>query len=263
MTFYQGCNVAVLCTAQQIAFPMPRNRSVFRFRRSFPDRDGIDDLPPGLSTDHGMSRAAHAPLRPQVVHQLFFQYSPRLNEQATVNRLVGHSHAPVVGILGLQPPGNLFRRPVQDQFTRNPVSQLAVHGQKAALGAQRRVPSLVIRLMSAIGRTATMAGDFPAHRGGRPIEATSDLANRRTGSDPSRDVLSLRQCEYSWGATTGGGRNPSARQQQTANGAMGLVKGATNLMQRLSRLPSPPDVALLDRRKPKSFPWPHITPPLE
>jgi hypothetical protein len=28
-----------------------------------------------------MSRAAHAALRPQVVHQLFFQYSPRLNEQ--------------------------------------------------------------------------------------------------------------------------------------------------------------------------------------
>lgn len=39
-------NVAVLCTAQQIAFPMARNRSVFHFRGPFANRDGIDDLTP-------------------------------------------------------------------------------------------------------------------------------------------------------------------------------------------------------------------------
>ncbi len=38
---------------------------------------------------------------------------------------------------------------------------------------------------------------------------------------------------------------------------MWLVKGAPNLMQRLSRLPATPNVTLLDRRKPKPFPWPH------
>jgi hypothetical protein len=32
MTFYQGRHVTVLCTAQQIAFPMAGNRSVFHFR---------------------------------------------------------------------------------------------------------------------------------------------------------------------------------------------------------------------------------------
>ena len=45
MAFFQSCNVAVLGAGQQIAFPMTRNRSVFRFRGSFPDRDGINDLP--------------------------------------------------------------------------------------------------------------------------------------------------------------------------------------------------------------------------
>src|SRR5215472_231157 len=39
---------------------------------------------------------------------------------------------------------------------------------------------------------------------------------------------------------------------------MWLIKGATNLMQRLSRFPAVPDVTLLDRRKPKPFPWPHV-----
>ena len=44
---------------------------------------------------------------------------------------------------------------------------------------------------------------------------------------------------------------------------MWLVKGASNLMQRLSRLPAAPDLMLLDRRKPKPFPWLHTTPPFE
>jgi hypothetical protein len=39
---------------------------------------------------------------------------------------VGHAHALVVGIVDLQPPGNLLGRPVQDQSTRNDVTQLAV-----------------------------------------------------------------------------------------------------------------------------------------
>ena len=38
---------------------------------------------------------------------------------------------------------------------------------------------------------------------------------------------------------------------------MWLVKGAPNLMQRLSRLPAPPNVTFLDRRKPKPHPWFH------
>ena len=64
----------------------------------------------------------------QVAHQLFFQHSTRLDEQAAVNGLVGHAHPLVVGILGLQPPGNLLGRPFQDQFTRNDVPQLPIQG---------------------------------------------------------------------------------------------------------------------------------------
>src|SRR6266436_976707 len=142
-----------------------------------------------------MSRAAHAPLRAQVVHQLFFQYPPRLNEQAPVDGLVRHSHALVIGIPGLQPSGNLFGRPVQDQFTRNDLPQPRVQGQEALLGSPRCFPGLAIRLMSAIGRTATMAGDLPAHRRGSSIEVSGDLTKRPTGSDPSRDVLSLSKVE--------------------------------------------------------------------
>ncbi len=109
MAFHQRYDVAVFGAAQQIAFPMTRNRSVFRFRRSFANRDGIDDLTARLAADGCVSRAAHAPFRPQVVHQLFFQYATRLNEEAAVNRFVGHSHARVIGKLNFQPSGNLSR----------------------------------------------------------------------------------------------------------------------------------------------------------
>src|SRR5580698_9074515 len=119
-----------------------------------------------------MTRAAHAPLRPQVVQQLFFQCSPGLNEQATVNRFVGHAQALVIGILVLQPPGNLLGRPVQDQSTRNDVPQLAVLGKQTALRTQGRNPSLLICIMGTIGRTATMASYLPAHGRRRPIQAS-------------------------------------------------------------------------------------------
>jgi hypothetical protein len=53
------------------------------------------------------------------------------------------------------------------------------------------------------------------------------------------------------------GRIPP-RQQHRANAAIWLIKSAPNLMQRLSRFPAAPDVTLLDRRKPKPFPSPHV-----
>jgi len=97
-------DVTVLCPAQQVAFPAPGNGSVFHFRGLFTDRDGIDDLAAGLSTDRCMERAARAPLAPQVLHQLLFQHTPRLEEQASVNGLVGHAHALIVGILCFSHP---------------------------------------------------------------------------------------------------------------------------------------------------------------
>src|ERR1700722_8257763 len=204
-----------------------------------------------------MTRAAHAPLRPQVVQQLFFQCSPGLNEQATVNRFVGHAQALVVGILVLQPPGNLFGRPVQDQFTRNDVPQLALDAQQTLLRPQGRNPSLLICIMGTIGRTPTMASDLPAHGGGRSIQTSRYLTNRGTASDPSRYVLSLRQGEHQAPAVTSSRGNAAPRQQHGANAAVWLVKSAPNLMQRLSRLPAAPNVTLLDRRKPKPHPSSH------
>src|SRR6202047_1408990 len=174
---------------------MTRDRAVRNFSGSFPNRDGIWNLTARVLEDTRVLRTTHAPLGSQVVHQLFFQHSARLEEQATVNGLVGHAHPLVLGILGLQPSGNLLGRPVPDQFTRNHLSQPWVPGQKALLGPQSRLPGVVIRLLRPIGGTATMAGALPAHRRSRSIQVSGDLTNRRAGSHPARDVLALGPCE--------------------------------------------------------------------
>jgi hypothetical protein len=82
-----------------------------------------------------------------------------LNEQAAVSRFVGHAHALVVGI----PSKNLFRRPIQNQFTRNHPPQLHVNGKKAPL-AQGGLPSLLLRFIRSILRTAAVTCHLPAHR---------------------------------------------------------------------------------------------------
>src|ERR1700689_98513 len=178
MPFHQGHHVTVLRATQEIALPMTRDSAVLNFSGSFSNRDGICDLTARVFEDTRVLRAAYAPLGSQVVHQLFFQHSTRLDEEAKANGLVGPAHPLVLGILGLQPPGNLLGRPFQDQFTRNDPSQPSVQGKKALLGPQGRLPSLVIGLMRSIGGTATMACDLPSHRRSRSIQMSSYLPDR-------------------------------------------------------------------------------------
>ena len=142
-----------------------------------------------------MARATHAPLRPQVVHQLFFQRSPCLNEQAAINGLVRHAHALVIGIVGPSAirksaratnPGPVYSQP-----------SLATRGSWPAdtsSGARPR-PKLGDSRHERDRQAATMARDLSAHRRGGTTQTTGNLANRRAGSDPSRDVFSLSESE--------------------------------------------------------------------
>jgi hypothetical protein len=61
-----------------------------------------------MSTLTRVLRAADEALGPKVPNELFFQYSTRLNKEATVNGLVGHAQALVLGMLDLA-----IRKPVQ------------------------------------------------------------------------------------------------------------------------------------------------------
>src|SRR6266852_2590514 len=173
---------------------MTGNGGVLDFCGPFPDGDGVYDLTARVFKDTSVPRAADAAFGSQVPDQLFLQHSASLNEQTTVNRFVGHAHALVIGILALQPSGNLFRRPIQNQFTRNNLLLLHMDSKKTPLGPQCQLPGLVVSFISSILRTATMACHFPAHRRRSSLQTFGYITNRRTASDPSRDVLSLGQC---------------------------------------------------------------------
>ena len=142
---------------------MTGNGAIFDFRRSFTDGNGIDDPALRVPMNAGVARAPDPPLGAQVLNQLLFQRSARLNEQAAINRFVRHAQALVVGILLLQPAGNLLGRPVLDQFTRNDPSERGVSGQQARLGSQGRVPRLLIGLACSILRVPAMAGYLSAY----------------------------------------------------------------------------------------------------
>src|SRR6204780_392866 len=136
---------------------MPGNGAVLDFCGSFSDGVGLGDLTARVFEDARVLRAAYAALRPQVGNQLFFQHSAGLNEQATVNGLVRHAHTLVAGILGRQPSGNLFRRPVQQQFTRNDLSQLLPHAEPLPDSPSMRRGSEAARSYEAMHRKPTLA----------------------------------------------------------------------------------------------------------
>jgi hypothetical protein len=80
---------------------MTGDGAVLNFSGPFPHGDGIYDLTARVFKDTRVLRAAYAALGSQVPHQLFLQHCAGLDEQAAVNRFVGHAHALVIGILDL------------------------------------------------------------------------------------------------------------------------------------------------------------------
>ncbi len=181
----------------------PKRRRIVLLRRSirwpFADRNRIDDLALRMSVSAGVLRAADPPLGAKVLNQLLFQRSARLNEQAAINRFVRHAQALVVRIGLFQPSGNLLRRPVLHQFTRNESAELLVEGQAAGLGPQSRFPGLLVGLVGSILRAPAMAGQLSADRRCRALRcwamtrSEEPLATPREMSSRSANVSARRE----------------------------------------------------------------------
>ena len=96
MTFHKRRDVTVLRAADEITFPMSRNRAVTSIsagRSRMGNR--VDDLALVVSAIARMPRAANSPLEAKDAEsaRLFQQHSTRLDEHmAAVNRLVRHVH---------------------------------------------------------------------------------------------------------------------------------------------------------------------------
>ena len=91
-----------------------------------------------------MPRAADRPCRTKMRKKFLLQNAPRLDEQASVDRLVGHAGGLVVGMGALQPACDLLRRPLALKLDRYSPAKRRATSQLAGLGTQGAVPRRLI-----------------------------------------------------------------------------------------------------------------------
>src|ERR1700686_1950853 len=80
LTLYQGGDLAVVGTEDQISFPVTRHGSILRRWRALADRDRVADPAVILSLLRVMTRATHPPCSPEVLQQLFLQGATGLDK---------------------------------------------------------------------------------------------------------------------------------------------------------------------------------------
>ena len=104
-------DVSAVRTHDQVSLPMPRDGTVLDLGRSLADRDGIDDPLLRSIAQTGMPRFSHRALGSQMSDKFFLEHTAGLDEEASINRLVGNLHLQGIRILSLEPSRYLFGRP--------------------------------------------------------------------------------------------------------------------------------------------------------
>src|SRR5215472_7360851 len=105
MPFDQSDDVAVLRSAEQVAFPVARHGPVFYGSRPFPDRNRVCDLAPLLCC---MPRATDRSPGAKVQQELLFQYPAGLHIKAAIDGLVRHLTVLSPWMRPLQPTRDLL-----------------------------------------------------------------------------------------------------------------------------------------------------------
>src|SRR5215471_16262301 len=88
LTLHQRCNLAVLTTEEQIAFPVARYRSVFDGCWPLTDGDSVNDSTMNAGFLRVVSRTAYSSRPSQMRHQLLLQSAAGLYEQTAIDGLV-------------------------------------------------------------------------------------------------------------------------------------------------------------------------------
>jgi hypothetical protein len=116
----------IASTAKEIAFPVAGDRAFLDGRRAITNRYCIDDPVSGLPFIRGRSGASHYAARAEMVLKLLFQRASGLDEQRSVDRLMGNLQISIRWRLRFEPTRYLLRRPLQLQFAGNDPAQLGV-----------------------------------------------------------------------------------------------------------------------------------------
>jgi len=186
-------------------------------------------------------------------HQLFLQNTAGLHEQASVDRLVRHLISLLPRIPPLQPAGDLFRRPMPPQFTRDQASQPSIACQLAPLGTPGARPSPSISTRRPVAITTPIALDLTAHRRRRSPQLPGDRARRLIHRKPPRYRLAINQRQGQPRTAPRRRPDPTPRRDMAINRRRRLAKRPTDRLQRLPMLPAIPKLRLLRRCKSTSY----------
>jgi hypothetical protein len=164
LTLDQCGDVTVLSSREEIALPVPGDRSVLYLGRPLSDGYRVNDLTARLSPGGGGFASAHQPPGAQTGDQLLSQDSSSLDEQALVDRLVGQPHRRVIAVFILEPAGYLLRRPIIIQFLRHHHLKGWIDSEPTRLRATGRSPSTLISIGRSIPSSSVIPTDLAADR---------------------------------------------------------------------------------------------------
>jgi hypothetical protein len=114
---------------------------------------------------------------------------------------------------------------------------------------------LAIGFIGSILRTASMTCDLAAHCRRNSIQAFSYLANRRTASEPSRDLLALTQREREERAPPDRRNKPTVTRRQTTMDECSLPKACPILCNESPAFQRRHTSLFCAAESPNRFPW--------
>jgi hypothetical protein len=173
--------------------PVTGHGAIFDGCRPVPDRQGILDLAKAVALQAGMARPADRPLGSQMRQQFLLQNTTGLNEQASVDRLVGHAHLRVIGMLSHEPACNLLWGPFARELGGYGAAKICTASQLAGFGTLRAIPGRLIRRGCAILRRTAIAPDLAADGRCGTMQGTRDGAQGLPGAQTSGDLLAFAE----------------------------------------------------------------------
>ena len=154
--------MSIASAHEKVTLPVSRHSAVLDFGGAFTDRDCVQNLP--LSRRLPLRRLSKPTSCSEVLDELSFEYAARLDEQRAINGLVRDMHRLICWIPALQPPCNLFRRPVLLELGCHHAPQAAVRCQLARLRSFCGVPRALLCSDGPIASSAAISGDLSTNR---------------------------------------------------------------------------------------------------
>ena len=128
-----------------------------------------------------------------MLQQLFLQGPAGLDEEASIDGLVGHLRVLLLGRRALEPPGNLLGRPEFLQLPCHAVRELPVLYQFTDLRAACPLPGRFIGPVGTVSEPAAVAPNLATDRGRCATQRSGNRTDRAAGHHIAGDLLPFRQ----------------------------------------------------------------------